>query len=103
MFIYAYIYMISHGSKYYVLMHVGETSVLFGIHLTSNKDLYDLLKSETFGSIQHFAVHFQFLYIPHFLRHTECISKWVSLYSLGNRYFSVRSIVCASVCSGSNL
>jgi hypothetical protein len=63
------------------------------IYPTSDKGVYDLLKPETFGSIQHFVVYSQSLYMPHFLRHTEGIYKWVSLYSLCNRYFSVRSIV----------
>jgi hypothetical protein len=56
------------GKNYYVAV----MSAMYG--LTNNKAVYDLLKSETIGSTQLFAVYFRC-----FICHTEDVSKWVSV------------------------
>ena len=90
--------LMSHSSKYCILLRVsfGATATLvlhrWRIYL-SNEAVYDILKSKTLESVRSFAVYFQFLRKSHFLCHTEGVSKWVSPYSLDNWYFSVRSIV----------
>jgi len=47
------------GENYYV----AAMSTMYG--LTNNKAVYDLLKSETFGSMQLFAVYLQVICMPH--------------------------------------